>query len=867
MDRFVHLQVAGAYSFLWGTFTPQALVSRVKALGQRAVALTDDGLYGAVRFYKAARRAGIQPIIGGRVAYEPGGPLTLLARDFEGYGHLCRMLSLSLGGSTLPDRPVSRADLGRLSRGLICLAGGWGTGLGLFIERGQIEAARAALLELRTVFRGPRELFVVVQNYGEGGRLMRRSLELASRADLPPVATGGVLFLERGDYALHRVLVRIQRRHHHREVEPCPDDGFYLASGETMGRLIPEAEALANTWRIAEACKGFSLPTGRLHPPRVSPVSKDVSAALGRMCFKELAGRFTVTAPDYILQLGRELEVIGRRDLADFFLLVKGVVDFAREAGIRHSVRGSAAGSLVVHLLLGGVDPVENDLLFERFINDGRGDMPDVDIDFDSERRDEVLRHVMDRFAGRAAMVCTVGKFRSRSAVRLVARGLGYSLSEIKRLSECLPYAIRGRDLAGALENLPELENSPLRDHPELVDLACRLMALPFQPSVHLGGVIIAPGDIEAWTPLGVSNKGFAVGQFDKNDVDDLGLLKLDLLGLRMHTAVGRAVEVLRDRGIPFDPDRLPLDDSKTYALLQSTHSLGVFQVESPGQRSLLGRMAPRRFSDLVAEISLFRPGPVEGNMVDVYVRRRNRREPIGYLDPVLEPILAETYGVILFQEQVLRVVNRFAGLSYADADVFRRAMTKDRGSKQMEVLRAAFLKGASRLGRDPRVAREVFRHVAAFAAYGFCKAHAASFAHITYQSAYLKAHYPLAFYIGLLNAGHVGSYPAYVILNEARRRGIVVYPPDVNFSGACYRAENGGIRPPLVVVDNVGSATAGRIIEARERGFFVNESDFALRTKVSGRVRRVLALAGAFGSFEGLNFKLVGGVYREGGA
>lgn len=856
MDTFVHLEVRSAYSFLWGTFTPEELVREVVSLGQRAVALTDDGLHGTVGFYKAAVAAGIQPIVGAVLSLWDGSPVTLLASNLEGYGNLCRLISVALQGAVSPHRPVMRQDLKHWSRGLICLAGGRGSHIRSALQKGRIDAAKFLLQELRGVLSEPEHLFVVLQNHhspAEDGTfpdeaidLMERTVASASDLGLPTVAANAVAFIRPEDYILHRTLVGIQQRHHHRKAEPLPNDRFSLASGEEMERRIPYPSALAATRHIASLCASFSLPVGRLHPPTLHP-PEEASRKLTTLCLREAAARYRPMPTAYLRRFDSEIQVINQMHLGDFFLLVRDVVDFARKAGIRHSVRGSAAGSLVVHLLLGGVDPVAHNLLFERFINEGRGDMPDIDIDFDSDRRDEVIRYTMELLPRRTAMVSTIHTFKVRSAVRLTARALGYPLDEIDRLATCLPWSLRGRDLNEALENLPELKDSPIRGEPRLLHLAAQLTGLPFQSSVHLGGVIIAPDDIKEWTPVGLSPKGLPVGQLDKDDVDALGLLKLDLLGLRTHTAIRKALEILQDKGIVLDLDRMPLNDRKTYALLRSTESVGVFQLESPGQRNLLGHLQPRRFSDLISEISLFRPGPVEGNMVEVFLRRRNREEPVRIPHDDLIPVLAETYGVILFQEQVLRIVHVFAGLPYAEADAFRRAMTKDRKSKKMDFLKQKFIQGAVAKGHTRALAEKVFRQAATLASYGFCKAHAASFAHITYQSAFLKAHHPQAFYLGLLNAGHVGSYPPSVLLNEARRRGIPIHPPHVNAGGIEYEADGSGIRVPLTAVNGVGPATAKRITaDRKKRGPFRSRGDFDARLDLPERIVQALSLAGA---------------------
>ncbi len=860
MDTFVHLEVQSAYSFLWGTFNPEDLVREVAALGQQAVALTDDGLYGAVRFYKAAVKAGIQPIVGARLSLWDGSFVVLLASDFAGYGNLCRLLSVAFGGGTSPQNPVSKQDLSHWSKGLVCLAGGRGSGIRSSLARGRMDAARFKLLELKEILHNPEHLFVVLQNHGHPAdpEIMEWALDLASQLHLPVAASNAVAFLKPEDYFIHRTMTGIQERHHHRKVKPLPNERYFLASGKEMMQRIPYPQAIENTAYIASLCREFSLPVGKLHPPSLQE-SEDASRKLSELCLKEISRLHRPVPPAYLRQFDREMAAIDKLQLADFFLLVKMVVDFARRQGIRHSVRGSAAGSLVVHLLLGGVDPLAHNLLFERFINEGRGDMPDIDLDFDSDRRDEVIHHTMNLFPRQTAMVCTIHTFKVRSAVRLAARALGYPLNEIDRLASCLPWSLRGRDLNAALENLPELKDSPLQHEGRLIEVAAKLTNLPFQSSVHLGGVIVAPDDIKAWTPVGSSPKGLPVGQLDKDDVDALGLLKLDLLGLRMHTAIRKALEILKNKGVVLDLDRMPLDDRKTYALLRSTESIGVFQLESPGQRNLLGRLQPQHFGDLISEISLFRPGPVIGNMVEVYLKRRHGEEPIRIPHKDLTPALAETYGVFLFQEQVLRIVHIFAGLSYAEADAFRRAMTKDRKSRKMELLRQQFIEGAVSKGHSRSLAKRVFQQASTLAAFGFCKAHAASFAHITYQSAYLKAHHPQAFYLGLLNAGHVGSYPPSVILNEARRRGIPVYPPHINAGGTEYEADGSGIRAPLVVVNGVGPAMARRIVaERRKRGPFRSREEFLSRLSLPDRIVKVLSMAGALEGLEGREWGLI---------
>ncbi len=856
MDSFVHLEVMSGFSFLWGTFSPEDLVEAVASMGQKAVALTDYGLHGTVRFYKAALRMGIQPIIGAKLRIWDGSDVVFLATDFRSYGNLCRLVSCVLGSGA-----VTKQNLSHYSKGLLSLAGVRGSRIQLALRNGRLSQAEFCLNEIKSCLNDPEKIFLAVRNNGGDEQSIQNTVDLGQSLRVRVVATNEVTFLRPQDYILHRVLVDIQRKHHHRTLNPLPDDSFFLTSGNEMRKLVNSGRAIENTEYVASLCKGFSLPVGKLHPPNIQDPDR-ASLDLGRECFRGLAVRGSNVGIDYLRRVDKELESIKRMGIADFFLLVRKIVDFARERNIRHSVRGSAAGSLIVYLLLGGVDPVANDLLFERFINDGRGDMPDIDIDFDSERRDEVINYILGLFPRQTTMVCTIHKLKCRSAVRMVARAMGYPLHEISRLASCLPWSLRGRDLKLALE-LPELKNAPIQKEKQLVDFASRLTGLPFQSSLHLGGIIIAPDDINAWTAVGKSPNGLPVGHLDKDDVEALGLLKLDILGLRMHTAIRKTLEILAERSIHPDFERIALDDKRTYSLLCSTHSVGVFQLESPGQRGLLGCLQPKEFKDLIAQVSLFRPGPMEGDMVNVYIKRRNAQEPVPFWHETISEALRETYGVILFQEQVLRVAHLFAGLSYGEADAFRRAMTKDRRSRKMQLLRKSFIEGALAQGHSNSLAEEVFNHVSAFASYGFCKAHAASFAHITYQSAYLKTHFPQAFYLGILNAGQVGSYPHSVVLNEARRRGIRIYFPHVNFSNFQYKAEGQGIRAPLEEINGVGPAIARRIMANRERfGLFRSREEFMTRVPIPKRIENILSISGAFQDMEGEEWEMVQEAY-----
>ncbi|UCD86481.1 MAG: DNA polymerase III subunit alpha [Desulfobacterales bacterium] len=846
---FVHLHVHSAFSFLYGTFTPESLVQRAKEMGFDAIALTDkNGLYGAIRFYKAARSEAIKPILGSEITLWDGSSLILLAASFEGYRNLCRLLSRAHSEGSR-GKPASSLDtLARFAQGLICLTGGKDGRLQRLIFTGNLEQAHHWLDVLKEIF-GAEHLFVEIQHQGlqEDPGFVEATVGLAKQVGLALVATNDVAFLGKEDFEVHQRLIGIQQVVHHRDVHGVPNDEFYLKAEDEMKIAVPYAEAVENATSIAGCCD-LELPISQIHPP-CYPLSKGERADrfLARLCFSALANQYKPVTYQALMQLERELYLIRQKGLSGYFLLVKDVRDFARARGIRCTVRGSAAGSLIIYLLLGGVDPLEHELLFERFLNKSRSDIPDVDLDFDSMRRNEVIAYVMEKYAGQAAMVATIPTFRARGAIRKLGRAFGYSYDEIDRLTTFLPYHLKSSQIEAASHTFPELRDTPLKGQHELLKVAAKISGLPYQLSVHLGGVVIAPEELTSWVPVEMSKKGFPVVQYDKDDIEAFGLVKLDLLGLRMHTAIQKTLDLLSDQGTVLVLDDIPLDDEKTFRLLRTTETVGVFQVESPGQRQLLGRLQPKKFSDIIAEISLFRPGPMKGDMVTPYVQRRNHKEPVCYPHPDLEPVLQETYGVVLFQEQVLKVAHRIAGFSLAEADQLRRAMTKQRSASEMERIRASFVQGAIRQGYSQRTAEEVFAMVASFAGYGFCKAHAASFAHITYQSAFLKAHYPLEFYLGLLNAGHVGSYPKSVILNEAKRRGFEILGPHINYSHQDYTAENGGIRIGLLALNGLGPRFCERILRERDIGPFTSVKAFCSRVNLPQEIILRLSLSGAF--------------------
>ena len=845
MREFVHLHVTSSFSFLWGTFTPEALVKKTLQLRFPYVALTDKNtLLGITRFYVCAREYGITPIIGAEVEINNAGWMVFLVKNIQGYRNLCRIISHKNSRGR-----VELENIYALNKGLICLTGGRGSFFRRLIENNRMDIASGHILKLKSIFSSKR-LYLAIQNHKIKGdnEIIEKYCEIAEKLHIPTVVTFQVAYLHREDYEVHKVLCNVAVKYHHRELSPLPGDHFFLVDKNYVEEEFSEYKrSIENTYNIANMCKDFSLPLKRMRPPRVFLSSEESYKKLSSIALKSLATKKRPVSLEYLRRFTSELDIIKKQKLSDFFLIVKEIHDFAKKKNIRCSIRGSAASSLIVYLLLSGIDPVENNLLFERFLNEGRGDFPDVDIDFDSDRRDEVFKFIFEKYHKKCALISTILTFRVRGAVRMIGRALDYPYKEIKRLNKSLPSAMRRIDIASALDRYPELENHPiLREH-KLLDLVKRVSGLPYARSVHLGGLIISDEDIENIISLDISSKGYPVLHLDKEDVDKWGLFKLDILGLRMHTAIRKSLEILETQRINLDLDNIPLDDPLTYKTLCRGDTLGIFQLESPGQRELVRRLRPKKFFDLIVEISLFRPGPVRGNMVYDFINRRHGREEPFYPSKELIPILKDTHGVIVFQEQVLEIAHHFAGMDYGEADAFRRAMTKDRSKKEMEKLKQKFVEGAISNGHDESVAEAVFDMVACFAAYGFCKAHAASFSHITYQSAYLKTHYPREFYLGLLNAGHVGSYPPSVILNEAKRKGIPLYPPHVNFSSTEFLPYKSGIIFPLTTIKFVGETLARRIVKEREkRGPFKNDVDLKTRCNLPERVVQMVKLAGA---------------------
>lgn len=881
---FVHLHVHTPFSFLDGASSMEALLERAQALGMEALAITDhDTLSGVVRFVQQARARGIKPIVGAELTLEGGFHLTLLARNRTGYANLCRILTDAHLGSPRRHPRARWETIARHADGLIALTGCRKGELASRLFKGQVEEARQALARYREAF--GEHLFVELQDlrWPYDRALVRRLAELAQEAGVGVVATNDVHYARKADFPVHDVLTCVRTLTRLESVHPDRplNAEQYLKSPQEMAALFAHLpEALANTVRIAEMCDDDVLPLGeKLFPayPGVPP-GQTAMQLLRRLVYEGAQARYGRITEAVRDRLEHELAIIGALGVEDYFLVAHDIVRFARRRGIRTAGRGSAADSAVAYaLFLTDVDAIGRGLLFERFLSLERSQKPDIDIDFDARRRDEVAAYVYQRFGHhRVASVATYVTFQARSALREIGKAMGYPEPEIDALAKRFPH-IPADAIRQAAAHLPELRRSPLlkplpgtagHRYELLFDLAEAVAGFPRHLGTHLGGLIISDRPMAELVPLQMAAKGVVVAQFDKDDVEAMGFIKLDLLSLRMLGAVDDAVRLIQEQEAAgqdgrsqaggFSYDRIPLDDPETYRMLREGETVGVFQLESPAQRALQGRLGAEHIEDIVASVALIRPGPIKGNMVEPFLARRRGLEAIPHLHPALERILKKTYGVVLFQEQVIEIATAVAGFTPGEADRLRRAMTHFRSQKEMEAIGQLFVERALQRGVSPELARTIFSYIVAYAGYGFCEAHAAAFATTAYKTAYLLRHYPAEFYAALLNNQPMGFYPPHTLVTEARRRGVTVLGPDVNESEAEYRvvrlpsSSSGApaIRTPLKVVRSLGEAGARALLDERARGGpYRSLWDLCRRVDLPRDALESLIMAGAFDS------------------
>jgi error-prone DNA polymerase len=855
---FVHLDVRSAFSLKEGAFVPEHLAELAAALEMPAVALTDrDGLYGAARFVAACQKEGVRPILGASLTIRERGddaPVVLLAQDDRGYANLCRLLTDAHMLGERGDPAVDAIQVCAHAAGLVALVGPR-SHAGRLAVHGRTDAAAEALGPFREAF-GRDRLFVAAEHRMErdSHTEIRSMLRLAERLEVRAVATNPIRYLVPDDAFLAdalecmRELVPLASNH----VSRRNAEGW-LKPAEAMRLLFAERPDLCDaTLEIADACR-FDLGLKRIHfPDFPTPAGRSADAVLADRCWAGVPDRGLTEDERLRERVHLELSMIRGMGFAAFFLTVADIVADIRAMGIHVACRGSAAGSLVCYLLrISDVDALRHDLSFERFMNPMRDELPDIDVDVESARREDVYDMVLSRHGDeRTGCVAMIDTYRARSAVREVGKALGLPEVEVGMVAKSFPH-ISARNIREAMERLPELQgiNLPMAQLEHLFRVAERLDGFPRHIALHPCGIVLSSHDLVDRVPLERSANGHRMIQADKDDVELLGYLKLDVLGVRMLSSMRHATdEIARTLGEKVDLERIPLDDEATFEMIRASDTLGCFQIESPGQRELLQKLQPSRWEDLIVDISLFRPGPVKSDMISPYLRRRAAFERPEYVHPDLRTPLKETFGVIVYHEQVMRTLSAIAGWDLTYADHVRRHLDHE---ELLPGFRREFLRGADRRGVDPAAAVKTWDAVVQFASFGFCKAHAAAFAVPTYRSAWLKAHYPAHFLAGILTHDP-GMYPRRALLDDARRRGIPILPLDANVSEPEYVAEETtdgeyGIRLGLQDVHGIADAEIRSIMVARAERPFTSVEDFLRRTTVARPIVEALAHAGAF--------------------
>jgi len=873
--QYVELHCHSYFSFLNGASSPEALVERAAALGYPALALTDhNGLYGVVRFWQAAAQRDIRPIVGAELTLSDGHHLTVLAETQSGYANLSRLISAAQLAGQKGQPELTWDTLAQHRHGLLCLSGCRKGAVASALLAKDTAAARTAAQRLQAVFDD--RLWIELHRHylPRDAELIPELVALAQQLDIPCVATNNVHYAARSGQRLHDIMTCV--RHHTTLPEALaggllhPNSELFLKTAEEMAALFADLpQALRNTLSIAERCQ-VDLDFSRQQLPSFPvPAAHTPLSYLQALCEEGLLRKFDPITARARAQMAHELSVIEHTGLAGYFLVVWDIVRFAHSQGIRCQGRGSAANSLVAYLLgITPVDPLRHDLLFERFLSQGTHTMPDIDVDFGADRREEVIQYVYQRYGQEhVAMVCNVVTYRARSALRDVAKALAFPADVIDRAAKALDTrstVVAAEQILQVRDQLldTEIAEAPSFPWQTLAALLHDMENVPRHLSIHVGGMLITASPLVEVVPVEwATMPGRVVVQWDKDSVEDAGLIKIDLLSLRTLDAVEEARGYIRDgRGIDLDLEHLPLDDPAVYDMLQRADTIGCFQVESRAQSQMLPRLRPQCFEDIIIEVALVRPGPIQGNMVHPYLRRRQGLEPVSYAHPALESALAETLGVIIFQEQVIRVAVAIAGFHPAEADRLRRAMSRSRSEEAMAALYESFMAGARANGVAAHTAAEVFRQLAAFAEFGFCKSHAAAFALVAYQTLYLKVYFPAEFYCALLNHQPLGFYIPEVVMGDAQRHGVPVLRPDVNRSqDACtleasHRSGDTApaslsIRLGLRYVHGLGEAFLERITARRGERPYRDLRDFCQRTCLPRPLVENLIRAGALDS------------------
>ncbi|MGO4988509.1 DNA polymerase III subunit alpha [Gallicola sp. Sow4_E12] len=890
MVQFTHLHVHTAYSLLDGYSPIPELLDRCQELGMKNIAITDHGsMFGVVQFYKEAVKRGIKPILGCEI-YTVNGDyleksaqnkrynhLILLAKDQEGYENLMKIVSLGYIKGFYYKPRVDYSVLRKYHKGIIalsaCLKGKVQEDL---VFKNDYETAKESAIELQEIF-GEDNFYLELQNHGmrEDERILEEIPRISSETGIPLVATNDIHYVNKDDWKIHDIILAIQmgttleQKNSEGKMQYAPGE-FYLRSPEEMENLFGDyKEALTNTEKIAERCN-VELEFGNLHLPYFEIPKEHTNVSYLRELTKSgLENRYEKITEEIQERAEFELQTIEKMGYVDYFLIVWDFIRFAKEEKIPVGPgRGSAAGSIVSFALgITDIDPLDYDLLFERFLNPERVSMPDIDIDFCYERRDEVIQYVVKKYgAEKVAQIVTFGTMGARGAIRDVGRVLDMDYKKVDEIAKQIPMQL-DMTISKALEISNEFKNS-YESNPEtrrLIDIALRVEGTPRHTSTHAAGVVISRKPIMEYVSL-AKNKDAIITQCNMTELEELGLLKMDFLGLRTLTVIQDAVDMINEKeGNLLKVEDMDENDSEVLSMFTVAETLGIFQFESSGMRNFLKELKPTRFNDLIAANSLFRPGPM--NEIPTYIHNKNHPEDIKYLHPALKPILSETYGTIVYQEQVMQIVQQLAGFSLGQADNLRRAM----GKKKMDVMEAErkrfiygedgadgeiLVEGTLRKGISAEIANEIYDLMIDFAKYAFNKSHSAAYSLVAMRTAWLKHYYPLEFMAALMSSVMGNTPQISLYIQESRRLDLAILPPDVNYSNKKFTVQNEAIRFGMMAIKNVGGALIEAIVKARQAGgLFTDFREFVERvtavdsTALNKRGMESLIKAGAFSS------------------
>ncbi|MEA2021139.1 MAG: DNA polymerase III subunit alpha, partial [Candidatus Caldatribacteriota bacterium] len=810
--EIVHLHVHSQYSMQDGLCSLDDLIKQAVKFNMKAVALTDhDGLYGAIQFYKKAKKSGIKPIIGCEIRVKTHREakiyyhLVLLVKDNKGYSNLCQIITnahlFNPGGIPAVEKNI----LAKHAKGIIALSGCLLGEIPSLLLKKDIGSAKIAALQYQQIF-GKDNFYLELSSHGleKEKEVNLKLIEMGGELKIPLVATNNVHYLEKKEAPSQHLLNKIanlgtKERFHYTKLRA---NEFYFKSPVEMEKLFFQIpQALKNIIEITDKCN-LELDLKKIHLPAYPlPSSCSAQNYLKKLCLEGLKKYYSTPSSKVTKRLEYELNVIDRMGFAGYFLIVQDVVHFAKQNNIPVGPgKGSSAGSLVSYLLnITEVDPLKYQLFFERFLNPGRTDLPDIDIDFGQLGREKVISYIFKKFGNnRVTHVSTISTYAARSAIRDAGRALNFLPREINKITKLTPIFSSPGVIKASIKNLPELQKLPCDQEPlkSLFSFAQTIEGNPRHLSVHASSMIISDRPLSEIVPLEITNQGEIVSQYEKESIKDLGLLKIDILGSRSLTVIRKTLEMIKEKNINISLSKIPLDDKTTFAALQKGKTLGVFQLESSGMSSLLRRLSPSHLNDVIAALSLYRPGPLDSGMTEHYLKRKRGEEEIDYLHPKLKPILKDTYGVIIYQEQVMQVVSVFAHLSLGEADLFRRAISS-RSPVEMGKQKGNFIKKAVQQENTKGEAENIFHLISKFAHYGFNKAHSTSYALISYITCYLKVHYPAYYLASMLTYG-MGYYSPDRYIQEARRFKVKILPPDINKSRAGFTIEKGNIRTGL---------------------------------------------------------------------